>query len=234
MKYKVKISRGAFATILMNGLETFLLPMKNAVRKGNYELAKGHEIFGYIFGTWERDEKPDRVTYKVDYVNFDATARTTQDYVEYIPHARELKEAVATMVNLDMTLLGNIHTHPYRLLENKTYTDEFFPDMYRPTPADEKSSGWWDFQLDLILTVVNAQKALTLPPQYAESNCENCIQFNIDNIRFFLAAYVRRGSNKFKYVPYIEVKLMRPEGMGKTAKQLDIDEELKEELFKIK
>lgn len=235
MQYKVEVGRLALASMLMNGLEAFLLPMKNRAKKGDPEAAKGHEIFGYIFGT--RHVAPDgrRCTYKVDFVNFDATARTSPDSVEYEPAAKNLKSAILTLVAPKMQLLGTIHTHPYRLLktEEKTYSGEAGSYMYTPSGADEDPEGATEYQLDLILTVVNSRHKLNLGARHAEDRCKYCLQFNVDNIRFFLAAYVRGQEPDYRYVPFINVHLKHPAGLGNKARELDIPDDLKKKLMKI-
>lgn len=239
MEYVVEVGRMALASMLMNGLEAFLLPMGNdKVKKGKSEAAKGHEIFGYIFGTRQVDQEGERCTYKVDFINFDATAHTSPDSVVYNPHAKNIKSAILTLVAPKMKLLGTIHTHPYRLLrsEEKTYSQEVGSYMYSPSKADEEEDGSTDYQLDLILTVVNARRTLTKDSHYAEKNGKYCLQFDVDNIRFFLAAYVRRLAPNFRYapyVPYVHVRLKRAAGLGKKARKLALPDDLREELMKI-
>ncbi|MBD5538447.1 MAG: hypothetical protein HDQ94_00370 [Desulfovibrio sp.] len=235
MPYKVEVGRLALASMLMNGLEAFLLPMKNRNKKGNSEAAKGHEIFGYIFGTRHVDPVARRCTYKVEFINFDATARTSPDSVEYEPDAQNIKSAILSLVAPKMQLLGTIHTHPYRLLktEEKTYSGEVGSYMYTPSGADEDASGAMEYQLDLILTVVNTRRKLTHGTCYAEKNCKFCLRFDLDNIRFFLGAYVRGQGPDFRYVPYADVHLKQPAGLGIKARELDIPDELKERHMKI-
>ena len=236
MPYVVEVGRLALASMLMNGLEAFLLPMGNKkVKKGNSEAAKGHEIFGYIFGTRQGDPDTRSCTYKVDFINFDATARTSPGSVEYNLAAKNIKEAILRIAAPKMKLLGTIHTHPYRLLraEEKTYSEEVGSYMYTPSDADENAAGATDYQLDLILTMVNTRRKLNTGTRYAERNCKYCLQFDVDNIRFFLAAYVRREEQDFGYVPYVQVSLKRPEGLGVKARELDIPDDLRENLMKI-
>lgn len=233
--YGVEVGRMALASMLMNSLEAFLLPMGNKVKKGNSEAAKGHEIFGYIFGTRQVDPDAGGCTYKVDFINFDATARTSPDSVEYNTDAKNIKSAILAIAAPKMKLLGTIHTHPYRLLKNaeKTYSEEVGSYMYSPSEADEDADGATDYQLDLILTVVNTRRTLNMGTRYAENICKHCLQFDVDNIRFFLAAYVRRQYLGCRYVPYVEVRLKRPAGLGIKAKKLAIPDELRERLMKI-
>lgn len=234
MKYTVKIERGPLAAMLMNGLETFLLPMKNIGKKQDSEKVKGHEVFAYIFG---RREKKDKNTYKyiVEFINFDITARSSQDWVRTNAYAFKFKKAISEIVLPQRKLLGSFHTHPYRLLneQGKTLTDKFGEYMWTPSRTDIEDDSAEDFQLDLILTVTNAQKTLT------KGTCRldnNCFQFNLDNIRFCLAAYVGRDDEDLSYPPYVdytEVFLKRPEGLWKLPKRLSVESSIKKRIFKI-
>lgn len=234
MAYIVRFERAALAAMVMNGLETFLLPMKNKGKKKGPEIVKGHEVFGYIFG--RRQEKEKNVhEYTVELINFDITALSSQKSVKLNTETLELKKALAELMLPTAELLGNFHTHPYRLLgdEGETLTDNFGPYMWSPSKTDIKDDSANDFQLDLIMAVINAQRSLK------KGTCrldENCLQFDLDNIRFCLAAYIRRRDEELSYPPYVdsaEVTLKRPKWLWRLPKCLPVADSFKKNLFKI-
>lgn len=215
MQYKVNISREALAAMLMNGLETFLLPMGNKGKNFSEE-AKGHEVFGHIFGTID-ESRNNTIIFNVRFINFDITARSTQSSISTQNEAKTIKQALAEIVLPGMKLLGNFHTHPYRL-QDKTLTEQTTNDLYTPSPQDSIDYDAKDKQLDFILAVANAQRKLQQPTGHIK---QNCVQLSIDNIRFYLAAYVRRKTNEDDYPIYIdssEVRLIIGEGMWRNVK----------------
>lgn len=216
MAYSVKIEKDALAAMLMNGLEAFTLSMRNKEKKKNSGKEKGHEVFAHIFGKLKK-KKEDDYEYTVEFVNFDITALSNQDWVAPNHDALELKREIAKIMFPKRKLLGTFHTHPYRLDEN--LTDRFGNYMWTPSRGDKNCHGE-DFQLDLIMAVMNAQKALT------KGTCkiDNCVQFNLENIRFCLAAYVRRYDEEMDcscYVDSAEVFLNRKGGMWRVPKYVD-------------
>ena len=207
MQFYVKMTDWAFVGLVMNGIESFLLPQMNTVNKRVTEKTKGHEIHGYIFG--KLTEKPTELHYSIEHINIDTTSATSQDGVCPVDACAALKQIICESFFNNRLCLGTVHTHPYRLREKKgeMLSKCFSPEMYIPTQDDEDYGGI-EGELDLILTIVNSRRVLTNDTKYVD-NLDYCFQFDINMLRFFLAAYVREGEDA-RYASYNSVHLEIP------------------------
>lgn len=227
-KYIVSIHKDALTALILNGLESFLLPDLNLGKRKHPEQAVGHEIDGYIFGTRKREKK--FLRYDINFINVNTTSKTHQKWVKPGTDTLALKSMAHKVLYPRARLLGDFHTHPYRLYinEGEMLSTHFSPGMYQPSPKDEMFGGE-EFQLDLIMAIVNARRSLSHKTCHVTTcdgdtscyldcvTCSNdeikyCIQFDIGIFRFFLAAYVRQGeAENFTYAPFCYTNLLIPQ-----------------------
>ena len=117
MQFYVKLCDWAFVGLVMNGIESFLLPQMNTVNKRVTEKAKGHEIHGYLYG--QLIEKKKELRYAIEHINIDTTSASSQDAVYPVDSAASIKEIACESFFNNRLCLGTVHTHPYRLREKK-------------------------------------------------------------------------------------------------------------------
>lgn len=190
------------------------------MKKRKSEKTKGHEIDGYIFG--KRKAAGDDVHYRIKFININTTSCADQNSVRSEDNVRDLKRYLFESIFPKVAYLGTFHTHPYRLRQSRGegLGSEFFHGMYQPSDADIELGGE-DGQLDLILAMANGHKKLRQGLRYA-NNCEYCVQFDIETIRFFIAAYVRNGENG-AYYPYCDVSIAIPVLLTKLPENYNYD-----------
>ena len=205
--YIIHYEDSAFVSMVMNSLESFFLPTRNAMRGRKIERKYfGHEIFGHLWGTLEENGR--HTVYTIKNCNIATTAKTTNG---------------SAIVTTDVFFVKeSINTHPYRAetIEERP-PRSFLLEGCKPSKYDKESDPLEiPYMLDTILTISNRETCIKRKTQYINSRSESTIEFNIGKLFLILSANVRR--NNKSYVQETEVKIEVPEFIKKDM-QFDED-----------
>ncbi len=206
--YIVKYDESAFVSMVMNSLETFFLPMGNSVRgkqikKGNI----GHEIFGHLFGTLEKDRR--NSIYTIKNCNIATTAKTTKESTFVSTDIFFVKESIREVISPNTMYIGTFHTHPYRAekIEERP-PHSFLVGACKPSKADEESDPLEiPFMLDTILTLSNREIANNMRRKYVNAKTCSMVEFQIGKLFFMLSASVRSEKKGFVQDTLVKIEV---------------------------
>ena len=212
--YIIRYDDTAFVGMVMNSIEAFFLPMRNAMRRKEPQRKDyGHEIFGHIYGKIDESSK-DRI-YTIENCNIATTAKTTDESTYVTEETFLVKESIREALAPEMKYLGTFHTHPHRAQD----LEECPPKSYlvqacKPTKADVESDPLEiPYMLDTILSVSNRKKPDMTRTGYVNGRTWSMVEFHIGKLSFILSADVR--SEKKGYMQDSEVKIEIPRMINK-------------------
>ena len=184
MKHIVKISKQAFAQIILSGFEAFI------IKHRDYKTS-GIEFHAGLFGDIQINDSKSLWTHSVEFISASTSANMASGQVEFLPEAIDLKDDMAEQMGY--YLLGTMHSHPY--MRHEMSLDDVRKKGSDYSQSDLNLFSWWidryepgrGYHLELLLTIKHIEKTNTQKDGRSEINL---FEFSVGNCKCFLRAQI--------------------------------------------
>lgn len=156
------------------------------------------ETFGHLWGYATKDALRLATVYRLVWSDTSTAVKRSKDSVTFDDEAYQLKERFIDSFFPEVSYMGDFHSHPYSLEDNKIKTELEVErkKFYQFSKSDFESvrqlqNDGANYRVGLVATVYRRDKKVNRSTAWLDD--QSCLRFQYDELTIWLKAYVWSG-----------------------------------------